>query len=631
MTAPIRLLICEDNDDDALLIATRLRHDGLDVTYERVERADAAEKAIRTHPPDVVISDYSMPLFTAEEALKLLHESGLDIPFILVSGMIGEERAAALMRVGAHDFVNKDHLSRLTLVIQRELREAQGRSQRRHAEAELRRSEQRFRRFAENAPDVIFRCLLSPQEMVEYVSPTATVILGQSPEELCGDIRRILSLVHPADRQNLEDSWRSPNQDPLVVRWLRADGEIVSTEQRVVGVRDEEGRLVGVEGILRDITGQLAAQRESERLQQQVRQSERLESLGQLAGGVAHDFNNLLAVIIGHAELALDDLPPGDQRRRDLESIQQAAERGVTLTRRLLIFSRLEPSLPEIVDLNAVVEDTWQLVRRTIGEDIEFVSKLDPELRHVMIDRSKLEQILLNIVVNSRTAMPYGGRLIVETTNLTSSADSQVRLSITDTGSGMPPDVVKRAFEPFFTTKGPGQGTGLGLSTAYGVVKDAGGDISIISQPGEGTTILVDLPGTDQVISAKTETSAAPSHGGSATILLVEDDGDVRRLITRILSRSGYEVIEAASPEEALSIETSVDLLLTDIVMAGMSGVELASNIQKDRPNTPVLLISGYTADSLPSGVALPPRTVLLRKPFTAATLLSHIHTILDT
>jgi PAS domain S-box-containing protein len=626
MTAPIRLLICEDNDDDALLIVNRLRRDGLEVTYERVERADAAETAIRTDPPDVVISDYCMPPFTAEDALRILHESELDIPFILVSGMIGEEHAAALMRIGAHDFVSKDHLSRLALVLQRELRESEGRNQRRHAEAELRRSEQRFRRFIENSPDIIFRCLLFPQGMVEYVSPTATVILGHSPEELCGDIGRILSLVHPADRQSLEDSWHAPSQEPLVVRWLRADGTIVSTEQRAVGVRDEEGRLVGVEGILRDITVQVAAQQESERLQQQVRQSERLESLGQLAGGVAHDFNNLLAVTIGHAELALDDLPPDDPRRHDLEIIQRAAERGVTLTRQLLIFSRLEPSRPEIVDLNAVVEDTWQLVSRTIGEDIEFVSRLDPELRHVMIDRSKLEQILLNIVVNSRTAMPYGGRLIVETADQTGSAEHQVRLSITDTGRGMPPETAKRAFEPFFTTNGPGQGTGLGLSTAYGVVKDAGGDISLISRPGEGTTVRVDLPGTDQLTSAKTRAPAAPPRGGGATVLLVEDEADVRRLLTRILSRSGYQVIEAASPEEALRVETPVDLLITDIVMAGMSGVELASHIQKNRPGTPVLLISGYTADSLPSGVALPPRTALLRKPFTAATLLSQIH-----
>ncbi|MFF5206186.1 response regulator [Streptosporangium sp. NPDC000396] len=635
MTAPIHLLLCEDNDDDAVLIVTRLRRDGLDVTYERVETAEAAATALRLHPPDVVISDYRMPAFTAEDALRLLHDTGLDIPFILVSGQIGDERAAALMRVGAHDFVRKDHLTRLTPVVQRELREAEGRHQRRQAQAALRESEQRFRLFAENAPDIIFRYRVVPQAEVEYFSPATAVILGYHPRELGGDPSRVFSVVDPDDRHRLEESWRSPSREPLVVRWRRPDGTVIWTEQRAVGIYDEQGGLLAVEGILRDVTAQMNGQQERERLEQQLRQVERLESLGQLAGGVAHDFNNLLAVILGHTEMALDTLPEDAPGRADLESIQQAAERAGALTRQLLIFSRLEPSQPQVLDLNAVVEETEQLLRPTLGEDIEFVILLDPALPSVRIDRSKLEQILLNVLINSRTAMPQGGRLTIETTRVNipgtgAGSDLSVRLSISDTGCGMPPEVAKRAFEPFFTTKERGQGTGLGLSTVYGTVKDAGGRTTLASQPGSGTTIRIDLPAAGQAVPAVVHPITSLPRGGNGIVLVVEDNDDVRSLVRRMLSQSDYQVIEAASPAEALRIAdavgTRIDALLTDVVMPGMSGLELAGLIRRKRPTMPVLLMSG----SLAGGVDLPARTAFLPKPFTKAALLDRLRDVVD-
>jgi two-component system, cell cycle sensor histidine kinase and response regulator CckA len=684
MTEPIHLLICEDNEDDAMLFVTHLRRDGLDLTYERVETPAAAVTALRSRTPDIVLSDYKMPAFTAEDALRLLHETAHDIPFILVSGKIGDERAAALMREGAHDFIRKDHLTGLAPAVRRELGEARVRRQQRKAEAALRRRELRFRLFAENAPDIIFRYRLRPRQEIEYVSMAAHAIFGRHPEELLGDPRRILSIADAGDRDALERSWHSPSSEPLVIRWRRADGTIVWTEQRKSPIRDRHGRLAIVWGLLRDITVQVTAQRERERLELQLRQVERLDSMGKLAGGVAHDFNNLLAVILGYAELGLEDLSRESPVRADLEHIQEAATRGAALTRQLLIFSRLEHSQPEVLNLNSVVEDTGELLHRTIGEDIELTTKLAKDLRPVRIDRSKLEQILLNLLVNARAAMPNGGRVSIDTANVEDTAEaaataeaeaagpngggpngggpngggpnggpdggpegrpaegrdgggaadhrsSYVRLSVSDTGHGMSPEVASRAFEPFFTTKKRGQGTGLGLSTVYGTVRDAGGDVSISSAPGAGTTIRIELPSANE--SAAEEKESEQLHRrGDATVLVVEDDDDVRNLVERMLSRSGYHVLEANSPAKALriagAIDTPIDVLLADVVMPGMSGVELAEHIRRVRPMIPVLLMSGYTSDSLPSGVVLPPRTSLIRKPFTAATLLGRLDRI---
>jgi two-component system cell cycle sensor histidine kinase/response regulator CckA len=640
VTAPIHLLICEDSDDDAVLIVTRLRRDGIEATYERVQTAEAAEAVLRQRPPDAVISDYNMPAFHAEDALRLLHDSGLDVPFILVSGQIGEEPAAALMRAGAHDFVLKDRLTRLAPAVQRELREADGRRQHRQAEAALRESEQRFRLFAEHAPDIIFRHRVHPQPEVEYLSPATAVITGHRPDELCGHPDRVFSAVEPADRASLEASWQSPTPDPLIVRWLRPDGTTVWTEQRAVAIRDEDGELVAVEGILRDITDQVAAQQERERLELELRQTERLDAIGQLAGGVAHDFNNLLGVILGHTELALAAIPPDHPARADLEGIRHAAQRGAALTRQLLIFSRLEPSQPETLDLNTVVTDTERLLRRTIGEDIDFVTLLDPDLRPVTIDRSKLEQILLNLVVNSRAAMPDGGRLTIETTNTDPATGTNtqmrphVRLTVTDTGCGMPPDVARRAFEPFFTTKGPGKGTGLGLATTYGAVKEAGGEITLTSQPGKGTTIRVQLPAAEHAAAAAAPPAAEPPGGRNETILVVEDEQAVREIITRILSRAGYRVIEAPSPAEVMQIldtaNLHLDAVLTDVVMPGMSGTQLAEHIRHTHPTVPILFMSGYAAGSPPNAAPLPVHAPLIRKPFDSPTLLRHLRDALE-
>jgi hypothetical protein len=633
---PIHLLIVEDSDDDALLLLRQFRRASIDVTSERVETADGLAAALQRQTPDVVICDYNMPAFSAHEALAQVRDAAaLDVPFILVSGEVGEETAAALMRAGAHDFVLKDRLTRLVPAVERELREAADRRQRRAAQSALRDSEERFRLLAEHAQDIIFRYRRHPDPGIEYLSPAVTEIIGYQPDELYQDSSLLFSLVEPEDRELFEASWRSADPNPLTVRWRRRDGGLVHMEQRAAAVRDPAGTVIAIEGILRDTTERVTVEQERHRLEHQLRQNERLDSLGHLAGGVAHDFNNLLAVITGYCGMVADSLADDDPCRADIEGIRKAAERGASLTRQLLIFSRLEPSRPETVDLNQIVSETRDLLSRTLGEDIQVVTRLDPDLRCVTADRSKMEQVLLNLVMNARAAMPSGGELTITTGNheVAAVGGAAVRLDVTDVGTGMEPEVAQRAFEPFFTTRPKGQGTGLGLATAYGAVTDAGGVIELDSALGRGTTVRVSLPASSEQPPAVAPPSAEPPAGHGESVLLVEDEDAVREVVLRILTRAGYRVREVGSPIEALRIFAAgvehFDVLLTDIVMPGMSGTQLASRLREHRPELPVLFMSGYTTGPAPGGHELPSDGSLLHKPFDRPQLLEALARVL--
>jgi PAS domain S-box-containing protein len=640
--APVRVLVIDDSDDDTLLVITHLRRGGIELTYERVQTIGAVAEALTARPPDIVICDYNLPGFSAQDALAMLRESGLDGSFILISGAVGEETAAAVMKAGADDFILKDRLSRLVPAVQRELRDAEVRRQRRGAEAALRASEERFRLVAEHVQDIIFRYRLLPEPGFEYVSPAVAGLTGHQPKELYVNPALVFSTIEPEDRGAVEESWRSPGPAPLIIRWRRPDGGLAWTEQRAVGVCNDSGQVVAVEGILRDVTSQILADQERERLDQERRQTDRLDSLGGLAGGIAHDFNNVLGVIMAYASDVTDALPADHPSRPDVEQITQAAERAAALTRQLLIFSRLEPSQPETVNLNDVVADMRHLLARTIGEDIDLVTLVQEDLHPVTIDRSKIEQVVMNLVVNSRAAMPEGGRLLIETANLDPRGDHTpglgappklVSLTVADTGSGMTPEVARRAFEPFFTTKGPDRGTGLGLAIAYGVVRDAGGEIRLRSELGKGTTVTVFLPPARQDVSRTESPRPATPDGVGQTILVVEDDQAMIDVVSRMLTRANYRVIAAATPKDALEIATSpdvhVDALLTDVVMPVMSGVQLAERVRETHEELPVLLMSGYTAGSLPSGPDATVGLPLIRKPFNAATLLQHLQDIL--
>jgi PAS domain S-box-containing protein len=631
--AEVHVLIIDDSDDDAVLIARQLTQAGLRISQVRADTAADLAAALTERLPDVVICDYNMPVFRAEEALEQVRAHDADIPFLLVSGQVGEEAAAAVMRAGARDFVLKDRLARLAPAVQRELHEATERRQRRRAEAALQQSEERFRLLAEHAQDVIFRYRLHPEPAMEYLSPAVEDITGYPPEQFYADPDLIFRVVEPADRPVLEQSWDSPQPGTLTVRVRHRAGGTSWIEQRAGAVTDRDGCPVAVEGILRDVSERVAAERSRTQLEQQLRQSERLDSLGQLAGGIAHDFNNILAVISGYADLLRDELDD-HACHADVQAIEQAAARGSGLTRQLLIFSRLEPSRPETLDLNTVAADMQRLLGRTLGEDIELSTVLDPALPPITMDRSKLEQVLMNAVMNARAAMPSGGRLTIATG--AEPGGDFVCLSITDTGCGMPPEVVARAFEPFFTTKGRGKGTGLGLATAYGVVADAGGTIVLESQPDRGTTVRVRLPvgaAEPAALAPPVRARAASAGGSGQRILVVEDEDGVRDIVCRILTKAGYEVHAAGDPQEALKLSVAglrVDALVSDVIMPGMSGTQLAVELRRAQPDLPVLFMSGYTSGPAPGGQELPPDAPLLHKPFQNDQLLHAVHQLVD-
>ena len=509
-------------------------------------------------------------------------------------------------------------------------------TERSRAVAALRDSEERFRLLAEHAQDIIFRYRAAPDPAMEYLSRAVEPITGFPADDFYTDPRLLVGLVEPGDRGAFEQSWQAPRSGTITFRLRRRDGEVVWIEQRASAVV-EDGSVVAVEGILRDVTERMDAERERAELEQQLRQAERLDSLGQLAGGIAHDFNNILAVISGYADMLADELPDGHPGRPDAAGIKQAAARGAGLTRQLLMFSRSEPSQPELLDLNAVTSDMLRMLARTLGEDIELGTVLVPDLPPVVIDRSKLEQVVMNAVLNARAAMPSGGRLTIST-GLEHSGDGtdQVCLAVADTGCGMPPEVLARAFEPFFTTRGRGSGTGLGLATAYGVVTDAGGTISLESEPGRGTVLRVRLPAG--AAGAPGVSPAAPSApvrpGAGQRILVVEDEEAVRDIVCRLLRKAGYEVFPAPHPAEALRMcredALGFDVLLTDVIMPGMSGTQLAAELRGDRPGLPVLFMSGYTSGPAPGGQEMPADAPLIRKPFEAQTLLNEVHRLVS-
>ena len=377
------------------------------------------------------------------------------------------------------------------------------------------------------------------------------------------------------------------------------------------------------------------------KLESQLQQSQRLDTVGQLAGGIAHDFNNLLGVILNYADFVAEALPEGDLRH-DVEEIQRAASRAADLTRQLLIFARREVTNPQVLDLNAVVGGVEKLLRRTIGEDIELSLSLADDLPCVRADPGQIEQVFLNLTLNARDAMPGGGRLVVETSAVDLdggyysgqpdlASGPYVRLSVSDTGTGMTKEVAARAFDPFFTTKPAGRGTGLGLATVYGIVTEAGGNIGIYSEPGLGTRLSIQLPAVDEPATAETrsERRAVPRTGDGRTVLIVEDENAVLVAAVRILTGHGYNVLSRSDPAEALAVLSDptarVDVLVTDVVMPGLSGVELARTSRELRPLLPVLYMSGYSQELVAARGTLPAGSRVMLKPFTRRDLLEAI------
>jgi signal transduction histidine kinase/CheY-like chemotaxis protein len=423
-------------------------------------------------------------------------------------------------------------------------------------------------------------------------------------------------------------------------QFRRRDGTIIWVRDSGRAVRDDEGRVLSYEGSLEEIT-------ERRRLEEQLRQAQKMEAIGRLAGGVAHDFNNLLTAMMGYTGLVLETLSPNDPMRSDIEGIQKTAERASNLTRQLLAFARKQVIHPAVLNPNDLILNVDKMLRRLIGEDIELVTLPAPNLGQVKADPGQLEQVLLNLAVNARDAMPRGGKLTVETNNVTLDEDyasqhvdvpagEYVLLSVSDTGIGMTEEVKTHLFEPFFTTKERGKGTGLGLATCFGIVKQSGGHIEAYSEVNRGTTFKIYLPRLKEAISpvpGRAKSGDLPR--GTETVLLVEDESAVRELASRMLRQQGYNVLEAANGEEALRVAgeyagEEIHLLLTDVVMPRLGGTELADQLKVMRPDIKVLFTSGYTDNAIVHPSILESGMAFLPKPFSSQMLARKVREVLD-
>ena len=443
---------------------------------------------------------------------------------------------------------------------------------------------------------------------------TREAMVGRTDEELFGGSGRTLAAL-----KQVVMASRLPRRQEIELQFLGGRHYYDLTIEPIV----VDGEVIGVRGVSNDVT-------ERHLLEEQLRQAQKLEAVGQLAGGVAHDFNNLLTAINGYTELALSEARQEEKRRGDLIEVLRAGERAAALTRQLLAFSRKQVLQPEPVDVNQLITRTSWMLRRIIGEDIRLDLSLCSEAS-VYADRGQLEQVLLNLCVNARDAMTGGGRIVIATSQVGTNGSSRVRITVSDTGEGIPPDILPHIFEPFFTTKDRGKGTGLGLATVYGVVQQSGGTIHVQSRLGEGSTFTIEFPSFTGETVAASAADLSPARG-TERVLIVEDDAPVRLLAEQVLSRAGYRVSAAATAAEALALtrRQAFDLLLTDVVMPEMDGCQLAERITAQHPRTQVLFMSGYAASVLAErGIAGAPP--LLQKPFTALGLTSAVRQALDT
>ena len=518
-------------------------------------------------------------------------------------------------------------------------------AERKRAEEVLRQSEKLFRALIEGSSDMV--CILGADRRIRYQSPSIERVLGYEVAWMVG--RDPFQLIHPEDRERIEQVFArvvaGGSTEPVEGRMRHKDGSWRVIEGSGVSRLDDPD----IQGIVihsRDVTDRHAAEEALNRSEDQLRHSQRLESVGRLAGGIAHDFNNLHTVILAYSEQMITKLGADHPMSRAATEVHKAAGRAAGLTRQLLAFSRRQVLEPSVLDLDLVLADLGPMLRRVIGEDIDLLIHAGDQSGRVRADRLQVEQVVMNLVVNARDAMPNGGRLTIDTARVTLAADEArrlegltagpyVRMRVCDSGIGMDTEVRAKLFEPFFTTKERGEGTGLGLSTAYGIVQQSGGAIDVESQPGQGATFSIYLPSVEAAVTESLPVPSEPQEmNGHETVLLAEDEAVVRDLVSELLQSAGYRVLEAQGGPAALEVSEAFDepihLLLTDVIMPGMSGRELAERIAARRPETRVLYVSGYTRDLIAQQGILEAGVHLLQKPFDPDVLLRKIREVLD-
>ncbi|MBN1273915.1 MAG: response regulator [Candidatus Aminicenantes bacterium] len=765
MSKPLRVLIVEDSEDDALLAVQELKTGGYDPDWLRVETAEDMKAALHERKWDVILSDYKMPHFDAPAALAVLQDSGLDLPFIVVSGVVGEDVAVEVMKAGAHDFFLKENLTRLAAAIEREMREAENRCRRKAAEEER---DRHYRNLTERVKEL--KCLFNIsnlavrahksldetlQATVDLIPPGmqypeitcaritfegrefATANFKETPWTLSADISTsrsdsevigsllICYLEHKTDadegpffreerhlvndiarqlgilieREKAEQALRESEKGlkeaqrlASIGNWLwnldtgeltlsdemydiiglkrntkaldfarhekcytpeswrqfqdavetaRKTGEPYEIELEVirenkpnrqvvargVPLKDGEGKIFGLRGTLQDIT-------EHRLLDAQLRQAQKMESIGRLAGGVAHDFNNMLSIIMGNAEFVLNDLPEGSPQCDSIVEILKTAQRSTDLTRQLLAFARQQAAAPMVIDLNKTVEGILRMLHRIIGENIDLLWKPCRDIEPLCIDPAQIDQILANLCVNARDAIgPNVGKITIETGKKSFNKKyctvhpgfipgEYVLLAVSDDGCGMDRETQEKIFEPFFTTKEVGKGTGLGLATVYGMIRQNKGFIKVYSEPGQGTTFNIYLPpSSEKGISPPAIRTNVSVPRGHETILLVEDERSILKMAKKMLERLGYTALIANSPTEAVRIAKKhageIHLLITDVIMPEMHGNDLAKKLKTIHPAIKCLFMSGYMNSIIAQRGVLDDDVNFIQKPFS--------------
>ena len=805
----VRILLVEDDPNDAALVEREIRRADIVATFVRVDSREAMSAALREFIPDIILTDHSLPAFGAADALALAQQLAPGTPVIVVTGRLGDESAVQYLQAGAADYVVKDHLHRLSPAVLRALNVRQSRDAQARA-YQLQAATYRIAQVAMNAPgldellptvhqivgelmpaknfyialydaaaDLITfpyfideidaapaprapgagltehvlrtgRALLSKpeseselaalgvlqsigapsvdwlgvplkqgdrtigvlavqtytagvryeehhKEMLQFVSTQVAAAIERTRAEqaLRASEARLKAVLHSAldahvamDDTGRVASWNqqaesmfgwaerevlgqrladiivphahreahaaglrrflATGEGPILgqrieLTALRRDGAEFPVELAVAPVRVGTSWLFSA--FVRDITARREAEEALRVSEVQLRQAQKMEAIGRLAGGVAHDFNNVLTAIFGYVDILREEIPPDSAAQQDLAEVRKASERAASLTKQLLAFSRQQVLEPVVLKPNALVEDFEKMLGRLIGEDVELRLSLAQGAGNVRADPGQLQQVLMNLVVNARDAMPTGGKLIIETANAELSEQyaelhqpvvpgGYVMLAVSDTGSGMTPEIRGRIFEPFFTTKEKGKGTGLGLSTVYGIVKQSGGYVWVYSEVGRGTSFKIYLPRVDAPAEELQLPRTPDSVVGTETILLAEDDPMLRPLAKGLLEKLGYTVIYAENAATALEAAANhagpIQLLVADVVMPGASGRELARQLEKTRPQTKVLYVSGYTDDAIVHHGMLEPGLNFLQKPFTPAALARKVREVLD-